>query len=118
MGDFSDEMQEAASELITELGEAVVCTRGNSGAYDPSDLSVANSPNVEYAGVGAPTQYGINEIDGINIKIDDTLMFFYSTTEPNVGDQFRFNSIDYNVIRVERVRAQGEDIMYKVQLRI
>lgn len=111
-------MQTAANRLLTNYGESITCTRGNSGAYDPSDLTVDASANIEYTGVGLPTNYSIDEIDGINVKVDDSLVLFYSTTEPQPGDTFKYNTIDYNVITVERIRAQGEDVFYKVQVRV
>jgi hypothetical protein len=112
-------MQATSSRLLTTYGESISCTRaGNPGTYDPADLSVTLGTQTAYTGVGLPTNYSQDEIDGDSIQEGDSLVLFYSTTEPEVGDTFTFNSTDYNVISISKSRAQGENVLYKVQVRI
>lgn len=114
---FKDRMQTVANTLLTNYGESITCQRVAEGAYDPANLSVAAGTITNYTGVGLPTDYRADEIDGVNVQLDDTLVIFYSATEPFVGDTFTFNDITYRAIRVERIRAQGADVFYKVQVR-
>lgn len=111
-------MQQLASDRLTKHGEEVTCIRGETGDYTPSDMSVTDSPQIGYTGVGYPTKFQSREVDGVNILSTDTLLVFYSTTTPESGDQFRLDSQNYNVINVEKIRVQGGNVIYKVQLRL
>lgn len=111
-------MQGVSSSLLTEFGEAVSGQRVTEGAYDPSTSTTAPGSTINYTGVGLPTSYTEEQIDGENILIGDTLLVFYSETQPEVNDQLTFNSIAYNAINVQQISTQGGNALYKIQCRI
>jgi hypothetical protein len=92
---FLTDMQTVANELLTEYGETVSGQRVTEGAYDPTTSTTAAGSTTNYSGVGLPTQYNEEHIDGQNILQGDVLLVMYSTTQPEVGDRLTFNSLAY-----------------------
>lgn len=115
---FLTNLQTAAESLLTTYGEAISIERVTPGAYNPATGEPAAGTTLNYTGVGLPTVYNNEEIDGTNILQDDTLLIFYSTTKPLVNDRVTINSIVYSARNVQEIRTQGGNVLYKIQCRI
>lgn len=116
---LADRLTVTASRLLTQYGEPVACVRsGAPGAYDPTTLETTLNAQLEYTGVGLPTEFSQLYLDNNNIQQGDTLLYFSSATEPKIGDSFKFRNETFVAINVERIRAQDKDVMYKIQVRI
>lgn len=115
---FTDNMPATALRLLTKYGEAVSLSRVTEGSYDVSNGTVAAGSTTNYTGYGAPVDYIAAEIDGTVIQQGDVrLLLNQTSTEPAVGDTCTLNSIVYRVVNVDRSRASGVNIIYKLQLR-
>lgn len=108
-----------ATQLITQFGEAVTFTREVPGEYDPTTGDTLPSNTVTYTAFGVPENYKNQEIDGVTVMQGDRKVTIYKTTMvPEVNDAITLNGANYRVIDVELIRAQGQDIIYQMQVRV
>lgn len=117
MGTFSDNLIVVANRLLTNYGQALTIVRDNVGAFDPATGTVTDNVDTSYTGVGHPSNYDASQIDGTIVQQDDIRLFFYSTTEPLVNDIFTIDAVAYTAQSVRKLKAQGDNILYIVQLR-
>lgn len=119
MANFSTRMATTALRLIVTYGEAITLTRVVEGAYDPATGSTGAPTTTPYSGYGAPTNYNKLEVDGQQVKTSDIRLLVHAlSVVPIPGDIVTLNSADYRVMDVDQTRAQGEDIIYTLQLRL
>ena len=116
MGAFSDRMTATALRLLTQYGESVGAERRET-TYDPATGEANSSSVTTYSGKGYPSNYNKSEMDGVIIQQDDILLVFSSVEEPKVGDVMVVHGKDYTAISVQLITAQGNNVVYKVQLR-
>lgn len=114
---FATEMQAAALELLEDLGQALTFTRYTSTDYNPSTGGVDPVTSTTYAGFGHPSSYLVDEIDGTLVQVNDIKLLLYTTGTPAIDDVVTIDSNVYRVQNVERVKAQGSNIYYRLQLR-
>lgn len=115
---FSTDMYEVGLELLTELGEPITFVRDLVGSYSPMTGEVTDlSNNTPYTGYGHPSNYTLSQIDGTIIQQNDILLILSSADTPIVNDIFTVGSVAYTALSVQKIRAQGMNIIYKVQLR-
>ncbi len=112
------EFQEAAEDLLTELGQSISVARVASSAYSTSTLTTATNTSTSYSGVGWPTNYIKNEIDGETVLASDIKLWFYASTLPLVNDVFTVDTIAYRAITVRQYTVQGQRVLFLVQLRV
>lgn len=110
-------MQATASRLLTQYGETVSVSRPNVLFVDPTTGVASEAAPTAYTGVGHPSVYQKPYIDNVTILSTDVRLLFYSTTTPVAGDVFTIDDTDYTAVNVLKTRAQGENIIYTVQLR-
>lgn len=117
---FSTNLTATARRLLDTHGESISLTRVAEGAYNVSDGTVATGTTTNYSADGHPFNYAVEEIDDTTIRSTDLgLLLAKPTSEtPAVGDTVTVNSIAYRVINVEQLRAQSNDVVYKLQLRL
>lgn len=115
---LSTQLRDTAIQLLTDFGELVTASRKVEGAYDVSTGATAASTDTTYQGYGSSSQYFTREIDGEVIQLGDLILYFQTGTLPLVGDVVTFDSKAYRVMDVQSLRAQGIDVVYKLQLRI
>lgn len=108
-----------ARTLIQKYGQSMSIQRVAEGAYDPTDGTVAAGTTTNYSAYGAPVDYNANEIDNKTIRINDIKVWLeVPTTEtPVIGDVVTFDSTAFRIMNVETLKAQGSDIVYKLQVR-
>lgn len=118
MGIFSDGLTATALRLLTTYGQAI-SAEVRTTSYNPNtgDITVIN--NDGYAGYGYPSNYAQSDIDGHVIMQDDTLLIFsvLNTEVPAVNDIFVIGTKRLTALSVQKVTAQGSNIIYKIQLR-
>ena len=114
---FASNMAATALRLLTNYGQTVTVVRDVIGAYDSSAGTVTDSTDTSYSGYGYPEQYASSLIDGVLVKQQDIKLTFSSTTTPAVNDIFTVSSIAYTALNVEKITAQGSNVVYVVQLR-
>lgn len=117
MGAFSDKMTATALRLLTNYGQSVSVVRDNIASYTVATGAVSDSGDTSYSGYGYPEQYNSYLIDGVNVKQQDVKLTFSSTTQPAVNDIFTVGGVAYTAQNVERITAQGNNVVYVVQLR-
>lgn len=110
-------MQATASRLLTEYGETVTVSRANIVFVDPATGIATEGSPTNYSGVGHPSLYQKPYIDNVTVLSTDVRLLFYSTTTPIAGDVFTIDNTDYTAVNVFKTRAQGDNIIYTVQLR-
>lgn len=115
---FATNMQSTALRLLTTYGESVSFTRTVEGEYNPITSEAAPSVTSSYNGYGHPSPYNKNEIDGTVILASDVSLLSYLTTVPIVGDVATLDNVAHRVMNVQKIRAQGLNIIYRLQLRI
>lgn len=117
---FSSILITVARSLIQTKGEPITLQRVAEGSYNVADGTVASGTTTNYSAYGAPMMYQSREVDGTNIKASDVKLYLEKPTSvvPAVGDTVTFNSTTQRVINVEKLRAEGVDIMYILQCRV
>ncbi len=114
---FASNLTATALRLLTTYGQSISVTRDVIGAYATATGTVTDSNDTTYSGYGYPQNYNSFQIDGSLIKQQNILLVFSSTTTPLVDDIFTVSSIAYTAQNVEKITAQGSNIVYQVQLR-
>ncbi len=117
MGAFRDNVYNSALRLLTNFGQSISATRDNVGAFVPALGTVSDLADTTYSGYGYPSNYNTLQIDGTLVQQNDTLLIFSSTTAPLVNDVFVVGSKSYTALSIQNVSAQGENVIYKIQLR-
>lgn len=118
MGTFSTNLKNTALSLLTKYGQEVTFTRYGTSEYNVATGSVDNVSTTTYTCYAHPSSYNLSEIDGQTIQINDVALIVYSTTEPLIQDEASIDSITYKVLAVEKMKAQGEAVLYRLQLRV
>ena len=119
MGAFSDGMTATALGLLTQFGEAVSFTNAAQGAYNPATGSTGAPTDTVYTGYGFPTQFSAIEQAQEEVLVSDVKLIVNKTSQaPQVDDTVTFSSKTYRVLDVQQVKAQGNDIIYILQVRI
>jgi hypothetical protein len=118
MGTFSTSLKNTALSLLTTYGQQVTFTRHVTSEYNVNTGSVDSVSTTTYTCYVHPSSYNLSEIDGQTIQLNDVALIVYSTTEPLIQDEASIDNIIYKVLAVEKVKAQGEAIIYRLQLRV
>lgn len=119
MGAFSDGLATTALNLLTSYGEAVTFTNVAQGAYNPATGTTGASTDTVYTGFGFPTQFSSVEQQQEEILIKDVKLIVNKVSQrPAVDDIVEFSSKTYRVMDVQEVKAQGNDVIYILQVRI
>jgi hypothetical protein len=115
---FSSRMTNTAIRLLTIYGEEILFSRSTEGAFVPSTGDVGTPNDLTYTGYGHPSPFNTDEVDENTILGSDIRLLVHKMTQiPLVGDVATFGGTDYRVMRVEKLKAQGSDIAYRLQLR-
>lgn len=115
---FASNMQSVASSLLTKYGRSVPFSRTVEGDYNPTTSGVGSGIDTTYTGIGHPSPYTAAEIATGTVTVKDIKLLTYSITTPLIGDTAVIDDDVYRVMNVDRISAQGEDIVYRLQLRI
>lgn len=118
MGAFSEGLQNVANTLLQTYGQTISFTRYAVGAYDTDTGTISTTSSSSFSAQGHPSMYKIDEIDGETIQQNDIQVIVYSTTEPQIEDEATVDSVVYRVMNVEILKAQGDAIVYRLQLRV
>jgi hypothetical protein len=115
---FASDMQTVADDLLTELGQELTFTRVVAGNFNPATGSTGAGTTTTYTAKCHPSQYQAQDIDGILILRDDVRVIAYCATVPLVGDYVTIDGVSHGVRNVQRIKAQGTDVVYILQARI
>lgn len=111
-------MKAVASRLLITYGQAIEFERWSTNEYNTTTGAIDPVSSITFSGVCHPSTYRLDEIDGVNVQANDIQVIVYSTTEPRIDDEATLDDIVYRVQNVEKVNAQGEAIVYRLQLRV
>jgi len=118
MGQFSNQMTQIASQLITYFGESISFTRKATSGFNTGTSQAIPGQTTTYATRGVPENYNMDEVDNSLIERGDMRVTLSKTTVvPLVGDVATFRGANWRVINVEIISAQGDNIVYQVQVR-
>ena len=117
---FATNLITTGRTIIQKNGQSLSITRVAEGAYNVADGTVATGTTTNYTAYGAPVDYTANEIDGKSIRQSDIKVWLEKPTSvtPLVGDVVTIDSVAHKVVDVITYKAQGSDIVYKLQCRI
>ncbi len=115
---FATNMQTVALNLLTKYGRSVAFSRTVEGPYDPITSSVDIVSTTSYTALAHPAPYTVAEIATGMVTIKDIKLLAYSATLPLIGDAASIDGDSYRVMNVDKVSAQGTNIIYRLQLRI
>ncbi len=115
---FSTNLKAVATRLLTIYGRPVDLDRAEEGAYNPYTSETGTDTVTSYSGNGHPSPYSATEIAAGSVEVKDIQLLLQTDTLPLIGDVATIDDDVYRVMNVTRVSAQGEDIVYKLQLRI
>ncbi len=118
MGDFSSSLKNVANRLLNTYGQSISFVRWATTEYNTATGGVDPVNSTTFSGLCHPNTYRLDEIDGTTIQVNDIKAIVYSTTEPKIEDEATIDSVVYRVMNVEKVQAQGEAIVYRLQLRV
>lgn len=118
MGTFSASLKSTADRLLTTYGQTISFVRYTVGDYDTTTGAVSTTASTSFSGMCHPSSYRQDEIDGQTIEVNDIKAIVYSTTAPLIEDEATVDSVVYRVMNVEKLQAQGEAIVYRLQLRV
>ncbi len=117
MSTFSERMQEVASRLLTNYGEAITFTRWATNGYNVTTGSVDPVSSTTYTAYGHPRAFINSEVDGTIIQQNDLEVLLYSTSAPEIDDTAVIDNNTFRVMSVSQTRAQGDVVLYRLQLR-
>jgi hypothetical protein len=118
MGAFSTNLKGVANKLLTTYGQSISFVRWVTTEYNTATGGVDPVTSTTFSGLGHPSSYKLDEIDGQTIQVNDVKMIVYSTSEPKIEDEATVDSVVYRVMNVDKLQAQGEAIVYRLQLRV
>jgi hypothetical protein len=78
---------------------------------------VVETTPTTYTGIGHPKAYDDAFVNGVTVMSNDIKLLLYSVTLPLIGDEFTIDTEILVCISVKKIRAQGLNIIYEVQLR-
>ena len=116
---FYTEMQQTATDMLTEFGQAVTLSRQTVGAYDTATGTSAVTVTTQ-TGKGVLLDYGTKDIDGTLILATDKQLLLSVTgiTVPIVGDTATVNGIIYAIMRIKDLSPAGTSVMLDCNLRV
>ena len=117
---FSTRLIATGRALIQKYGQSMAVERVAEGAYDITDGTVAAGTTTNYTAYGAPMDYTSSEVDGKTIRMSDIKVWLEkpTTVTPLVGDIITIDTVDLRIVNVVKLKAQGSDIVYKLQCRL
>jgi hypothetical protein len=115
---FATNLRTVALNLLTNYGQSVSLQRVTEGSYNTSTSALATGTTTSYTGYGYPSPYNSTELANNDILSSDIKLLLFTTTLPLVGDVATIDTIVHRVLSVQRISAQGSDIIYKLQLRV
>lgn len=118
MGSFSNSLKNVANNLLSSYGQSVTFTRYTTNEYDTATGAIDPVTSITFTGRMHPGPYRLDEIDGEMIQVNDISALVYSTTEPLINDSAVVDGVIYRVMNIEKIKAQGEAIVYRLQLRV
>lgn len=118
MGTFSTNLKAIALRLLNTYGQTISFVRWTTTEYNAATGGVDPVEPTSFSGSAHLNTYKLDEIDGQTIQVNDINALVYSTTEPKIEDEATVDSVVYRVMNVEKLQAQGEALVYRLQLRI
>lgn len=118
MGAFSDRLTATALKLLKAYGQYVACHSEGYSAFDPATGEATATGLSDYDAWGYPSNYRLSQIDGELIRAGDVLLILSTTTVPQLNDIFDISGITYTALNIQKITAQGNDIIYKIQVRV
>lgn len=107
---------DTALKLIRSKGEAITITRTGESYYDPLSGDVMNGAMSSHVGYAVSDPYKESEKNETVVKSGDIRLYVNKIDiSPSAGDVVTFDGEEYRIIVCERVRLQGEDVIYILQ---
>jgi len=116
-----DNAAATASAIIAKFGGAgTVYSPAISGNDPDTGLPITPVAQVTLSGIITPKlQYKKNQIDGSNVLMSDSFVFFDTDGEPLVGMLTQINGELLRVVKVDSLKSVGGvKIYHKLQLRV
>lgn len=76
---------------------------------------------MNYSAYGLPDGYNSLEVDGTSVRNADIKLWLSTPTTgeiPLVGDTATIDSVVHRVVNVNKITAQGSNLIYELQCRI
>lgn len=114
---FSSNLQAVAIRLLASYGQSATITSYTDAGYDPGIGEVTRNETSWTADI-YPDLYTTAEINGVSVLSTDSKVYTHSGNSPQVGNTINFNATEYRIMDVQKISAQGADILYVLQVRV
>lgn len=119
MATLSQDLLNLSLELIQEFGESVTLTSLSNQTYSTELGMTVGGDNDQITGYGVLDEYKNEERDGEQITERDSKLFIaLASFVPSVGDSLTVDSVNYRVMRVSKIRVEGQTVLYELQIRL
>lgn len=118
---FSTNMVALARRQLEAYGRTVNLVRVTEGAYSVADGTVGAATTVNYSAYGLPDGYNSLEVDGTSVRNSDVKLWLTTPTTgevPAVGDTATIDSVVHRIVDVNKITAQGSNLIYELQCRL
>lgn len=117
MATLADTMTSIALELLTKFGQSLTLKSYVSEAYNPAlgdnVITYTSVPvNAVIESYKAMEVMGRVQADDLKVTIEN------AGTVPTIKDKLTIDTIDYDVVYVEKVILQGSAVIYTLQVRL
>lgn len=117
---LSTTMIALARAQLEDKGRSVSLQRVTEGSYNVADGTVGAATTTNYSAYGLPDGYNALEVDGKSIRNSEIKLWLSTPTTgevPAVGDTATIDSVVHRIVSVNKITAQGSNLIYELQCR-
>ena len=124
MPSFAEEMQQVATELLTEFDERPVSNKiqlikNNSSVWNETLAEDVITEGATITLTGVATPYSQSMVNGTTIQAGDIKLTITSATEPLAQDKISLDGVQYSIVSISPFAYTGKQttIAYALQVR-
>jgi hypothetical protein len=118
--DWTAEQVDIYNEFVSEGFSITVRVEGSPGVWNPETLKYTGATEAtDYETYGLKKRYGINQIDGTIVQVNDTRLLIpaYGLPALTTSHKILIGSVEQNVINVLSVEPGNVALFYELQVR-
>lgn len=106
-----------AIRMLTKFGQSCVLNTSTQGNFDPETGILEDVDTDQATGIGYPSSFKLDQIDGTTIKKDDLMVLLAISQRPTIEDTLTLGDKTYTIVGLQVVTVNTDDVVYKVQVR-
>lgn len=110
-----------ARRLIEKYGQSISFSSSTGGSFVPGTGAITGETIPTYTVYGAPIEPGYKEVNDKTAQESDLIVLLevnISQTVPLIGDVATVSGVDYHIFQVRKTVINGQDVLYKIYLKI